>query len=303
MLNYYLGEIQKKLIPGDLEIMNMSLFEGEEITANQVIESAQALPFMNDKRLVIIKNSGFFTAKRKKEAELILQFLDDIPPFICLVFAEENVDKKNKLYKKLSQMKAVVEFQFPKEQDLLNWIEKKFKKYNKEIDRRTSLHLVRTVGRSMIDLENEINKLIAYKEDKINIEDIDKICVKSLEAHIFDLLKAIGYKKTDEALQIYVNLIRNKEAPIKILTMLTRQIRLILQVKYLSEQGYNAKKITETIQEAFFVVNECLKQAQLFSMDQLKQGLKACLEADLASKTGKMDPGLAVEVLIIEFNK
>ena len=54
--------------------MNMSLFEGEDILADQIIESAQAVPFMNDKRLIIVKNSGFFTAKRKKDAELIYSF-------------------------------------------------------------------------------------------------------------------------------------------------------------------------------------------------------------------------------------
>ena len=73
LLNYYLGEIQKKLIPADCEIMNMSLFEGEDILADQIIESAQAVPFMNDKRLIIVKNSGFYS-KRKKDAELIYGF-------------------------------------------------------------------------------------------------------------------------------------------------------------------------------------------------------------------------------------
>jgi len=124
-----------------------------------------------------------------------------------------------------------------------------------------------------------------------------------LESHIFDLLKAMGYKKTDEALKIYSNLINNKEHPIKILSMITRQIRLILQVKYLSEQGFNAKKISESIKEPFFVVNDCLKQAQLFTLDKLKEGINDCLETDIASKTGKMDPNLAVEIFLVEFSK
>lgn len=285
--------------------MNMSLFEGEDILADQIIESAQAVPFMNDKRLIIVKNSGFFTAKRKKDAELIYSFLDDIPAFTCLIFVEDNIDKKNKLYKKFDKMKFAVEFELPKEQELLVWIGRKFKKNNKDIDQRTSLYLVRTVGRSMVDLENEINKLISYKEDNniITIEDIDKVCIKSLESHVFDLLKAMGYKKTDEALKIYSNLINNKEHPIKILSMITRQIRLILQVKYLSEQGFNAKKISESIKEPFFVVNDCLKQAQLFTLDKLKEGINDCLETDIASKTGKMDPNLAVEIFLVEFSK
>ena len=93
-------------------------------------------------------------------------------------------------------MKFAVEFELPKEQELLVWIGRKFKKNNKDIDQRTSLYLVRTVGRSMVDLENEINKLISYKEDNniITIEDIDKVCIKSLESHILIYLRLWAIK-------------------------------------------------------------------------------------------------------------
>ena len=84
--------------------------------------------------------------------------------------------------------------------------------------------------------------------------------------------------------------------------MITRQIRLILQVKYLSEQGFNAKKY-QSPSKNLFVVNDCLKQAQLFTLDKLKEGINDCLETDIASKTGKMDPNLAVEIFLVEFSK
>ena len=54
----------------------------------------------------------------------------------------------------------------------------------------------------MVDLENEINKLISYKEDNniITIEDIDKVCIKSLESHVLIYLRLWAIK-TDEALK------------------------------------------------------------------------------------------------------
>lgn len=285
--------------------MNMSILEGKSITANQIIESSEAVPFLNDKRLIIVKNSELFTSKRKGDAELIYDFINNIPSFTCLVFVEGKVDKKNKLYKKMNKMKWVVQFEFPKENDLLIWIKREFKRNHKEIDGKTSVYLLRVIGRSMRDLQNEINKLISYTEEKniISIEDIDKICTKSLESHVFDLLKAMGYKKTDKVLDIYSNLITNKEPPAKILTMITRQIRLILEVKYLSQQGFNGRTIAKSIKEPFFVVNDCLKQSELFTTEKLKQGLKHCLETDIASKTGKMDSQLAVEIFLVEFSK
>ncbi len=285
--------------------MNTDILEGKGISANQIIESAEILPFMAEKRLVIVKNSGLFTVGRKNDTEIICNFINKIPDTTCIVFVEDHVDKRNKLFKKINSMNCAVTLETPKESDLITWIKREFKKNNKDIDNKTSIYMLRIVGTSMENLSNEIKKLSSYAKDKneINLKDIEDVCTKSLEAHIFDLLKAMGYKKIDKALEIYSNLIFLKEPPIRILTMITRQIRLILQVKYLYEQGFNAKQISTNLKQPFFVVNDCIKQSKLFTIKKLKMAMKDCLEIDIASKTGKIDPQIAIEMFLIKYSK
>lgn len=282
--------------------MNMSVFEGKTINSSQIIDSVEILPFMAEKRLTIVKNSELFTAGRKNDTELMYDYISNIPSTSCIIFVEDIVDKRNKLFKLMNSKKLAVEFSSLKENDLLTWIKKEFNKHNKRIDSKTGIYLLRIVGTSMEDLINEIGKLLDYSEERTNIstQDIDNICTKSLDAHIFELVKAMGYKKIDKALEIYSNLILLKEPPIKILTMLTRQIRLILQVKNLYEQGSSPKEIALNIKQPFFVVNDCIKQAQLFSENKLIAAFEDCLETDIAGKTGKMDAKLAVELLLIK---
>ena len=302
---YYLEEIQKKLIPPELQMMNLTVFEGKVIPANQIIESMEMLPFMGDKRLVIVKNSELFTSGRKNDTELMCDFIPNIPPTSCIIFVEDTVDKRNKVFKLMHSKKFTVECGPLKENDLLIWIKREFNRKNKSIDNKTGIYLIRIVGTSMENLANEIQKLIDYVEERRDItpKDIDDICIKSLDAHIFDLVKAMGYKKVDKALEIYSNLILIKEPPIRILSMLTRQIRLILQVKYLYDKGFGSKDISEILKQPYFVINDCLKQSQLFTMEKLQEAIEDCLQTDIDIKTGKMDGELAVEMLLLKNSK
>jgi len=286
-------------------MMNLTVFEGKTIPSSQIIESMEILPFMGDKRLIIVKNSELFTSGRKNDTELMCEYIPNIPPTSCIIFVEDTVDKRNKLFKLMHSRKLTVECEPLKENDLLTWIKREFNRKDKSIDSKTGIYMLRIVGTSMVNLSNEIQKLIDYVEERRDItpKDIDDICIKSLDAHIFDLVKAMGYKKVDQALEIYSNLILIKEPPIRILSMLTRQIRLILQVKHLYEQGLASKEISEILKQPFFVINDCLKQSQLFTMEKLKEAIEECLQTDIDVKTGKMDGELAVEMFLMKNSK
>jgi DNA polymerase-3 subunit delta len=302
---HYLEEIQKKLIPSELQMMNLTVFEGKAIPASQIIENMELLPFMGEKRLVIVKNSELFLSGRKNDTELMSNYIPNIPPTSCIVFLEDTVDKRNKLFKLMHAKNYTVECESLKENDLLVWIKREFNRKNKNIDSKVGIYMLRMVGTSMENLANEIQKLIDYMEERkdVTTKDIDDICIKSIDAHIFDLVKAMGYKKVDQALEIYSNLILIKEPPIRILSMLTRQIRLILQVKYLYSQGLGQKEITEILKQPSFVIGDCLKQSQLFAIEKLKEAIEDCLQTDMDIKTGKMDGELAVEMLLLKHSK
>lgn len=162
--------------------------------------------------------------------------------------------------------------------------------------------MLRAIGTNMEALMNEIQKLIAYKYEQNNItkEDIDLICTKSLEAKIFDMLDAMCNKDVNKALEIYNNMIILKEAPIKILVMIIRQFRLLIQTKYLLMQGYNSKDIADRLNQRLFIVNGLINQCKNFSYQSLIQAFEQCLETDLAIKTGISQT--AIELLIIKYS-
>lgn len=299
----YLQEISKKIIPTGQELMNISIFEGNQVSPQQIIEAVETLPFLVEKRLVIVKNSELFKGGRADDTQKIVDFFSLIPSTCCLLFIESEIDRRNKGFKALQKWGRSVTFSYLQEKDLVTWIKKTFKRNKKNIDTQTTLYLLRIVGSDMERLEGEIEKIISYViGEEIQKKDIDAICIPSLEVRIFELVKALGNKQSQKALEIYSNLILMKESPHMILAMITRQFRLILQVKYLQEQGMSQSQIGARLGLRNFIVRDCLQQGQGFSMNTLKQALHESLETDVNIKTGIVDGVLGVEILLIKYS-
>lgn len=301
---YYEQRLKNTIVSNNMDIMNVSIFEGKSISIEAIINAADTLPFMSEKRLVLIKSSELFQTGRKEDTNKMKDYIIHIPNSTCIVFVEENVEKQNKLYKEIQKEGHIVEFKSPKENELVIWLQKSLKKNNKDIEAKTAIYMLRNVGTDMELLEGEIQKLIAYKnnENIITQTDIDTVCSKSLETKIFDMLDAVGNKNLETALNIYNNMLMLKETPTKILIMITRQFRLLIQVKYLLNEAYNSDAIAKRLNQKPFVVKGLSAQAKNFSQETLIQALEDCLETDISIKTGALSAEIAVELLIIKYS-
>ncbi len=299
----YEKKIKNLVVSPGMEMMNLNIIEGKDLEINFLMDTCETLPFMAEKRLIIIKNSQLFKAGRKDDTEKICTYLSKLPESSCILFIEEEIDKRGKLYKTVQKQGSVTEFIPLKENELVTWVKRELKNSGKEIESKDVIHMLRTVGTDMELIFGEIEKLVSYTDKNIIIStDIDSICTKSLETKIFDMLDAIGEKRTNTALDIYNNLLMIKESPIKILTMIVRQFRLLFQTKSLVENGMGTDFIAQRLGQRTFVITGLVKQAKNFSKNTLREALEDCLETDLSVKTGKIQPEMALELLIIKYS-
>lgn len=299
----YEKRIKNAIIPEEAEAMNYNYLEGKGVEVSKVIDYAETLPFLNDKRLVFIKDSGLFQSGKNNDSEKLSEFIESIPESTCIVFSEDSVDKRGKLYKAVNKYGYAVEFKTPNEKELVNWIARDLNKNGIKVSSSVAVYFIRTVGADMEAISSELEKIAAYKEfnGQLTNEDIDAVCIKSLETKIFDLVGAIGNKKPEVALTIYNNLIMLKESPLMVLAMISRQLRLILQCKSLSSEGKTNSQIAQILGIRDFVVRECLVQGKNFNEVMLKNAIAKCLETDINIKIGKVNQETGVELLIILF--
>jgi DNA polymerase-3 subunit delta len=303
LLDMYLKKLVKGLLTGSDETMNYDFYDKNNMNVDKLIDGIETLPFFGDKRVIVVSYTKLFKSK-SNDATIIANKLVDVPETTAIIFVEEEVDKRSKLYKVINKNGYVASFNQLSEKDLISFIGQKLHRSGKKIERNTAIHFLKTIGMDLSNINNELEKLIMYNKDNDTItkESINDICTRTIENKIFELVSAMGQNRRERAVLLYNDMLMAKEPPARILFMLIRQFRLILQSKLLHEKGLNERDIANKIKIAPFVVRECLKQGKNISKKRLMEALSDCLETDSNIKTGRIDPKIGVEVIIMKYS-
>lgn len=239
---YYLGELRKQLIPSGFEEFNYHKLEARDLTVQLLAETAEAMPMMAERTLITVADYDLFKLNEDQREKLIA-FLEDIPPYCCVVFVYDTLDyKPNKAFKRLckaiSEHVELIEFVAQDDNDLLAWISRRFRALDKEIDRQTAEYLVFLCGGLMTGLIPEIQKIAAYAKGKtITQKDIDAVADPVLSAEIFHLSDAVLQGNYNRAMEILGNLLKMQEEPIRILAALGSQMRRIYTARIALDSG------------------------------------------------------------------
>lgn len=281
---------------------NLEIIEGKNLAPENFRSAVTTMPFLGEKRLVIIKNllSEGDPEIQKKIAEM----LSEIPDFCVLLLCEEKpVDQRVSLFKRIQKTGKTEEFPEMSGGALLSWIFKICKKFNVEIDEEAAIFLSELVGGNLYRLENEIHKLAHYLgESKRPIlkKDIELLVDTTLDTSVFRLTDALAGKNPKASLSLLHQLLDSGEDLHRILYMIIRQFRLILQVKDLLNQGQRKHSIAAKMKEKPFVVSIAMGQSSNFSFEKLKEIYERLLKIDIKIKTGgiKITSGDSREFLL-----
>lgn len=295
----YKQKLKQALIPAD-DTINFSRFEGQHTDVSALIDLAETLPFFADYRLILIEDSGFF----KNGCETLVNYLPHLPSSTVLVFSESEIDKRGRLYKSVKKSGRIVEFEQQNEQLLTRWILGRLKRENKKITQSVLQLFLSKTGMDMSNIDKELEKLLCYTLNKEIIEaaDIEAICTEQVTNQIFEMVNAIGKRDQTRALSLYYDLLALKEAPMRILFLINRQFRILLDLKSMKKARVDAKTMAAKAGIPPFAVKRSLEQAARFPENELHQALKEGTELETDIKTGKITDQIAVELLLIKYS-
>ncbi|MDX8359525.1 DNA polymerase III subunit delta [Cytobacillus sp. IB215316] len=311
---YLLNETKKLLISHGLkneEIeFNLSTYNLEETPIEAGIEDAETYPFFGDKKIVIFNNPTFLTSEKSKiehDLKKLETFINQPADFSIIVFYApyEKLDERKKLTKLLKKKAELLVANTLTEQELQKWIVERAESFQVLIQNEAVEEMLRLVGTNLMLLTTEIDKLALYVGPGGNIshETVTLLVARTLEQNIFTLIDFIVQRKPAEAMQILFDLIEQKEEPIKILSLVSNQFRLIYQVKELARQGYNQQKISSIIKVHPYRVKLAAGQAKLFGDQELKGIIGQLAEADYDMKVGNVDKQLILELFIMSLQE
>lgn len=297
--NQYKEKLKNALL-GEGDSMNFHYFEGKDVRSGEVIDLAETMPFLAERRVIMLENSGLFS----HGGEELAAYLEAPSETAYFVFVEPTVDKRSKLYKAATAKGRAIEFGAQDEAVLKRWILGFLKKENKNITERDLDLFLDKTGSDMANIRGELEKLLCYclDRDVITAQDIEKVCTKQVSNQIFDMINAVAEKKQQTAMTLYYDLLTLKEPPMRIMILIARQFNLLLQVKELRNKGLDANAIGTKVGLAGFIAKKYVAQASKFKEDDLRRALADCVESEEAVKTGRMNDVMSVELLIVKYS-
>ncbi len=290
----YKGRFMEKVAGGDG--MNTAYFEGKDINEDDVISAGDTMPFFAERRLVVVENSGWF----KNSVEKIADWIPNMPETTVLLFVEESVDKRNRLYKAVQKKGYLCELKHPEHRELSVWAARYLAAAGKKITASTMDRFLEYAGDDMENLRNELEKLINYVGDRdvVDARDVDTITTVTVTNRIFDMVRAITSRRTGEALRLYQDLLQLREPPMRILFLIAKQYNQMLQVRELVNAGKDRNEIARIAGLPPFAASKMIGQVRQMQASVLLSQVRRCVELEQAVKSGDLQDRMAVELLI-----
>jgi DNA polymerase III subunit delta len=291
--------------------LNTSEFDGHVASAAEVTAAASVFPFLADKRLILVKGMLSWLNRKgagntgKEGLERLAEELPTLPPTARLVFIErEKLPEKHKILKLAQEHPNGIEKAFAAPKDATGWIVKRAQgEYQTQIEPRAAAALSSVIGDDLRRADNELVKLVSYVDGKrpISEKDVELLTPYVAEASLFEMVDAIAEGKGEKAMTLLHHLLDdldNRQDPFALYGMIIRQFRLLLTAKeYLVTGGYPGG-ISEALGVHKFVGEKLAKQSRAFTVAKLERVYRVLLDYDLKMKTGRIEPELALDLLI-----
>ena len=303
LVRFYAKSIEEAARRTQETPLSKDVYEGNH-PVSELVLAAITFPFLPGRRFLLVKDSKLFATGRKADAEAMAEFLPQVPDGTIIVFTESDVDRRSKLFKIISEIGFAVQSEKQTPDAISKWLVRQAKSSGVSLSASVASHIMATCGYDMMNLHYEMEKLTSYAltTKAIAREDVDQVSIPTLEARIFSLTKAMGQGDAGAALSHYSSLIALRESPIMILSMMIRQMRLILMVKLGQEKKIPRQKLAQDLRIRDFVINEAMGHGRRFSKAKLLALLHDCLDTDVKIKTGRVGDSIGVETLLIRLS-
>ncbi len=291
-----ISEIKKK----SKDKIALGFFDGEKDDFQKVKNELHSNSIFKEKKVLVLNNS-FSNAGFRKEA---FEFFKEKNIEDAVVFYEkEKVDKRSSLFNLLKKKAKAQEFKLLTGKKLEEWVQKEFIKRKADISNVAIDLLIRFVGNDLWRLSSEIEKLSLYNADsksEIKEEDVKNLVKPELETDIFETIDAIASQNKKKALGLLHSHLEQGDSPIYLFSMIRFQIKNLLVVKDLAEKGMPYSLVVSDSGLHPFVAKKSYNLSQRFSLKSLKKIYWDIFELEIKIKTGKIDPSMALDLLIVE---
>jgi DNA polymerase-3 subunit delta len=293
---------------------NLHLFNGEEHSSQEIIQTAQTIPMFSQYRFVLVRYMDQFD---KEEIGKLLKYIQDPSPSTCLVMCGHTLGLWKGHRSEIEKVGKVIEYPRLKGKGLVSWIRKRMGEKGKTLSEEASDYMVEVIGDHLHDLENGLEKIFLSvgAKKKVELSDVEGITSEVKVSTVFDLTDAVGQQNLEKALGILEKAMESRAISFKkeeevskrrddpvplLLSMMAKQYWNILGVKEMTSSRQELGEVARALQLQTWNVKKLIDQGENFSESSLREGILRCYETDLAIKRGRGPKNLLMEKLVID---
>jgi len=279
---------------------NLDVFDGENTEASTVLAAANTLPFMSERRLVVLRNA------EKMNADALGQIADyaaDPNPDTTLVLVAAKMAKNLRVYKAIDKLGGAAEYKAPFKKDYPRTVVELFAARGRTIGLDGAETLVRAVGYNLQRLSVEIEKVIAFVGDRTTLsrEDVEQVMSTTAPTSIFDFLDAVGGRDCRVSLRLLSDLLGEGESIFGIHAMSVRHVRNLLSIRAILDRPDGIRSPDGLAREVGLIpwqARNLIRQAERFSTSELVDALRGAAASEARMKSSS-DGRLAFERWLI----
>lgn len=301
----YVDKIIKKTVDESFADFNFHTFDGKESTLSEVYESAQAVPMMAETKCVLAKDFPLDTLD-DDGLDRLRTIIEDTPEDCALVFSfvayEPKGAKWTKVIKLFEKYAYAVKLDKKTAQELAAMLERGAKKRGTAFGKGVAAYLVSCVGSDLNMLLNETEKVCAYAQGEITKSDVDAVCIKSLDAKVFDMIKDLTARRFDSAFKKLEILFEQREDEFQILGALIASYTDIYRAKAAVKSGGRAENVAQFYNYSGkeFRLTNAARSSSSLTFDDIGECIEILVEADTAMKSTSTDKRLILEKAVVK---
>ena len=292
----------------DKQQVSIIKYDMEQTSYSRVLEDACTLPFLEDLKIIILRNPTFLTTKGEiaNDAKNFIKYLKKPVETSIIIINATNItpNPSNEVYKALKNYAMIIDYSDSEEIEIKGWITRTAAARGIEIKDSAINLFLEYINSDQVRMVNELDKIMNYVGDGgiINEEVVKLLVTRDLSKEIFNLIKAIIAKDLIKTNKIYQTLALQTKDIQGVIAMISNSFKDLLTTAKLLKAGYSQHDISRfynvSSSRAYYIV----KDAKNFKVEDLEKYIIKMADLDYKIKSGKIDKNIGIELILLQLN-
>lgn len=295
--------------------LNLDEFDAVETTPEEVLAAAAVLPFLSDRRVIVLKNAQRWS---DRQLDAIAAYLEDPAPQTCLIVAHRDSEvtpgkdykgaslarRSSRLFATAKAANLLLAREGPKwPSEFPEWVVARAAEAGLKMDRSAASYLVEAAGRDLVALAAELDKLsLVYERGALLDRDAVEAMVAPYDrAGLYEYMDALFAGRLTRALSGLATLTIDRSATV-VLAAVTDRIKDLIKVKSLKAARHPESRMLQELglgKGEAWKLKRYVQASSAFDLSSLVELLAWAVEVEALIKRGRLDEQLGLELLTV----